>query len=96
MESLAKLVLDRTGIPLTRAILLKVEANLRSVYDYEVVALSIALDVDVRYLLGLQDLDGRPLPFRYDFINPTPDMVHEGMSEDQPVTSPLPETQPSD
>lgn len=69
MERLAELVVERTGVPLTRAILLKIEADLRSVYDYEAVALAVTLEVDVRFLLGLQDLDGQPIPFRFGNMN---------------------------
>jgi len=43
------------GLQITRIMVAKIEANLRSVYDFEVVALAIALDVDTRYLLGIID-----------------------------------------
>ena len=43
------------GIQITRIMLAKIEGKQRSVYDFEVLALALALGVDVRYLLGVID-----------------------------------------
>lgn len=47
-----KVSIDRPGIA-------KIELGMRSVYDFELVALAQALKVDVRWLLGMQDFGGR-------------------------------------
>ncbi len=40
---------------ITKHMLIKIENNQRSVYDYEVKVFAEALGVDVRFLLGLSD-----------------------------------------
>jgi len=47
-----------SGYVLTRDALVRIENQQRSAYDYEVLALSLALGVDVRFLLGLTDDPG--------------------------------------
>lgn len=55
-----------SGYAMTRDMLVRIEQQQRSVYDFEVVALSMALGVDVRFLLGMTDEPGPvmllPLP----------------------------------
>lgn len=48
-----KLALD--GIQLDRVAIAKIESGLRCAFDYEVRGLARVLDVDARWLLGIQD-----------------------------------------
>lgn len=43
------------GVPLDRVTIAKIETGLRCVYDFEVVAFAKALEVDVAWLLGLDE-----------------------------------------
>jgi HTH-type transcriptional regulator, cell division transcriptional repressor len=43
------------GVALDRVTVAKIETGIRCVYDYEVIALAKALNVDVVWLLGLTD-----------------------------------------
>lgn len=49
-----------SGFSLGQPTLTRIEQGTRSVFDFEVVALSRALNVDARWLLGL--IDDRPIP----------------------------------
>jgi transcriptional regulator with XRE-family HTH domain len=40
------------GVHLDRSAIAKIEAGIRSVNDYELLALAMALDVDIAWLLG--------------------------------------------
>jgi hypothetical protein len=46
------------GITLDRVAITKIEAGNRCVFDFELPSLAEALNVDVRWLLGLQDTGG--------------------------------------
>lgn len=46
-----------SGFSLSQPTLTRIEQGTRSVYDFEVVALSLALNVDARWLLGLIDAE---------------------------------------
>lgn len=46
---------QQSGYELHQSTLTRIEQGSRSVYDFEVIALGRALDVDVRVLLGLID-----------------------------------------
>jgi transcriptional regulator with XRE-family HTH domain len=61
MEETGRRATELTGYRITRDMLVKIENDRRSVYDYEVRALALALDVDARFLLGLVD-DPGPRP----------------------------------
>jgi hypothetical protein len=45
-------------LSIDRPAITKIELGLRHVYDFELVALAVALKVDVRWLLGLQETGG--------------------------------------
>lgn len=66
LEATARRTLALTGYRITKDMLVKIENDRRSVYDYEVRALALALGVDARFLLGLTDDPGpltlSPLP----------------------------------
>lgn len=66
LEATARRTLALTGYRITKDMLVKIENDRRSVYDYEVRALALALSVDARFLLGLTDDPGPltliPLP----------------------------------
>jgi len=47
------------GTVLDRVAIAKIESGLRSAFDYEVRSLALILDVDVRWLLGMQTTDGK-------------------------------------
>ncbi|UQN10233.1 helix-turn-helix domain-containing protein [Deinococcus sp. QL22] len=49
-----------SGYAITENMLNKIETQRRSVYDFEVYALALAVGVDARYLLGLTDDPGFP------------------------------------
>lgn len=55
MEATSARVLELSGYSITKTMLIRIENHQRSVYDFEVLALAEALDVDVRFLLGLID-----------------------------------------
>lgn len=63
MEATAQRATALSKYHITRDMLGKIESNQRSVYDYEVCALALALEVDVRFLLGLieEPNEGQPL-----------------------------------
>ncbi|GAA5437628.1 helix-turn-helix transcriptional regulator (plasmid) [Deinococcus aquaticus] len=46
-----------SGFSLSQPTLTRIEQGTRSVYDFEVVALCLALNVDARWLLGLIDAE---------------------------------------
>ncbi|MFD2609188.1 helix-turn-helix domain-containing protein [Deinococcus taklimakanensis] len=52
LQATSELVTAKTGYTITKTMLIRIEGNQRSVYDYEVLALAEALNVDVRFLLG--------------------------------------------
>ena len=55
VERAAALATERSGFDITENMLNKIETQRRSVYDFEVYALALAVSVDARYLLGLTD-----------------------------------------
>ena len=61
-EALALAVERILGIEMHTSQIGKMEANLRSVYDFEVIALAQALGVSGNWLLGLSDEHGPTLP----------------------------------
>lgn len=58
MEETAKRASVLSGYHISRDMVIRIEKKRRSVYDYEVYALALALDVDVRYLMGLTEHPG--------------------------------------
>lgn len=48
--------LAAAGVQLDRVAIAKVESGMRSVFDFEVVGLAVALKVDVKWLLGVGGL----------------------------------------
>lgn len=54
-ERTAALATELSGFEITENMLNKIETQRRSVYDFEVYALALAVGVDARYLLGLTD-----------------------------------------
>lgn len=60
---LSELVRERTPYTITANALIKIEMGARPVYDYEVAALTIALNISPGFLLGLTD-DPWPLTTR--------------------------------
>jgi hypothetical protein len=59
ISTLAK---ERTGYVITVNALIKIELGIRPVYDFEVVAISAALDVPVAFLLGVSEDTSQSLP----------------------------------
>lgn len=55
LQALDERVHTQSGFELGQSTLTRIELGTRSVYDFEVVALSRALQVDARWLLGLLD-----------------------------------------
>lgn len=55
LQALDERIQDISGFSLSQPTLTRIEQGTRSVFDFEVVALSRALDVDARWLLGLID-----------------------------------------
>lgn len=64
MDDTARRATTLSGYHISRDMIVRIEKNHRSAYDYEVYALALALDVDVRYLMGLSHDPGKgqPLP----------------------------------
>lgn len=60
----SELVRECTPYSITANALIKIEMGARAVYDYEVAALAIALDIAPGFLLGLTDDPWPPLPPR--------------------------------
>lgn len=64
LEATSARVHELSGFSITKTMLIRIENHQRSVYDYEVRALAEALNVDVRFLLGVIDepqaLSGSP------------------------------------
>lgn len=58
MEETAQRATALSGFHISRDMIVRIENNHRSAYDYEVYALALALDVDVRYLMGLSEHPG--------------------------------------
>lgn len=58
MEETSQRVARISDLEITRNMIVKIETNRRSVYDYEVRILAEALGVDVRFLLGISDDPG--------------------------------------
>ena len=59
MEETAKRATVLSGYHISRDMLVRIENGYRSVYDYEVYALTLALNVDVRFLMGLTEEPGK-------------------------------------
>ena len=59
MEETAQRATVLSGYHISRDMVVRIENGHRSVYDYEVYALSLALDVDVRFLMGIIDDTGQ-------------------------------------
>ncbi|GGO38019.1 helix-turn-helix domain-containing protein [Deinococcus humi] len=59
LEATSQRIKAVSGYSITKHMLIKIENNQRSVYDYEVRAFAEALGVDVRFLLGITD---QPVP----------------------------------
>ena len=55
MEALSQALEERTGLVLSTGTIGKIEAGIRGVFDYEVVAFAQTLEVDANWLLGLID-----------------------------------------
>lgn len=55
IQALNERVEIQSGFVLGQPTLTRIEQGVRSVYDFEVVALSLALKVDVAWLLGLSE-----------------------------------------
>lgn len=55
------LIATRTPYRITRPALAKIELGRKSVFDYELWAISIALDINPLYLMGITD-DPTPAP----------------------------------
>lgn len=55
LQQLQQLVLEQSGMNLSQPTLTRIERRERSVYDFELVALVKALEIDARWLLGLID-----------------------------------------
>lgn len=55
LEATATRVFELSGYRITKTMLIRIENHQRAVYDYEVKALAEALNVDVRFLLGVVD-----------------------------------------
>ena len=53
MLETCQLIEQRSGYEFHQSTLTRIELGTRSVYDFEVAALSLALDIDARFLLGL-------------------------------------------
>ncbi|UQN08444.1 helix-turn-helix domain-containing protein [Deinococcus sp. QL22] len=53
MIETCQLIEQHSGYAFHQSTLTRIELGTRSVYDFEVAALSLALDVDARFLLGL-------------------------------------------
>lgn len=53
MAQLSERIEARSGFEIHQTTLTRIEQGVRSVYDFEVIALSLALEVDVRVMLGL-------------------------------------------
>ena len=52
---ISRLAKERTGYDITVNALIKIELGIRPVYDYEVAAISAALDISSGFLLGLTE-----------------------------------------
>lgn len=55
LQALDERIQEISGFSLSQPTLTRIEQGTRSVFDFEVVALSRALSVDARWLLGLLD-----------------------------------------
>jgi hypothetical protein len=55
MEALSQALEEHTGLVLSIGTIGKIEAGIRGVFDYEVVAFAQTLEVDANWLLGLID-----------------------------------------
>lgn len=55
LQAVSDLIAATTDYTITKTMLIRIEGNQRSVYDYEVRALADVLKVDVRFLLGVTD-----------------------------------------
>lgn len=53
MQQLSERIEARSGFEVHQTTLTRIEQGVRSVYDFEVIALALALEVDARVLLGL-------------------------------------------
>ena len=59
---ISRLAKERTGYSITVNALIKIEMGIRPVYDFEVAAISAALDVASGFLLGLtENPSGHPI-----------------------------------
>lgn len=70
LQELHDRVAEGADIELSQPTLTRIEQQERSVYDFEIVALAQALDIDVRWLLGLSE---ERLPFREQVLSTTAD-----------------------
>jgi len=57
MLQLCERVEAQAGYEFHQSTLTRIEQGIRSVYDFEVIILSLALETDVRVLLGLMDVE---------------------------------------
>ncbi|WP_159066093.1 helix-turn-helix domain-containing protein [Deinococcus ficus] len=58
LHELHQRIQEQSGIVLSQPTLTRIERRQRSVFDFEIIALVRALEVDARWLLGLIELDG--------------------------------------
>jgi len=59
MQQLADRIEAQAGFEMHQTTLTRIEQGSRSVYDFEVIALSVALEVDARLLLGMIEEDAK-------------------------------------
>lgn len=61
LQQLHQRILDQSGINLTQPTLTRIERRERSLFDFELIALIKALEIDARWLLGFIDEEGDEL-----------------------------------
>lgn len=55
LQQLQQLILEQSGMNLSQPTLTRIERRERSLFDFELIALIKALEIDARWLLGLID-----------------------------------------
>lgn len=55
LQQLHQLILEQSGMNLSQPTLTRIERRERSLFDFELIALIKALEIDARWLLGLID-----------------------------------------